>query len=99
MVTSEDFVVAYRDSSSVKEVSEKTGLSSQGVSSRAANYRKKGVRLPVMGHPRSPIDVDALNALLEKDAVAPAEANGKRPAKKRSKKKAKVAPAPAEATS
>ncbi|KKK56234.1 hypothetical protein LCGC14_3066570 [marine sediment metagenome] len=65
--TSEQFVKAWQSSSSIKEVANKLGLSSNNVSNRAAYYRKKGVRLKIMprrfGGPR--IDIEALNKLCD----------------------------------
>jgi hypothetical protein len=58
-----ELVKAWQDSSSTAECAEKLGAPLDAVKSRAFSLRKAGVKLKLMR--RSPVDVDALNALIE----------------------------------
>lgn len=67
-VTHEQFVIAWRDSSSVAEVMQATGLSRQSVTSRAKKLRDAGVKLAKFAPQRagalSADDVKALNDIV-----------------------------------
>ena len=64
-VSPEDFVRAWQAADGMKAVMEITGLSYTAVTRRASEYRKHGVNLKRMHHPRKTIDVDALNKICE----------------------------------
>jgi hypothetical protein len=61
----EDFVKAYRDSTSVDEVAEKLGVDRSFVQTKSYHLRKIGVNLPRYAGSRQKIDVNALNKILE----------------------------------
>jgi hypothetical protein len=81
-VSPEDFVRAWQSSSSAAEVAGKLDLSIAGVHSRAGFYRKKGVRLKYFRHRLAPLDIDALNAIIddgEEQPVVPSQRRKKLP--------------------
>ncbi len=68
-VSDEDFVIAYRDSKSMTEVAEKTGLKLATVIQKTTRFRKLGVPLPRFdrkkGGRKKVVDVVNLKRLLE----------------------------------
>jgi len=68
-VSAETFVRAWMTSSSIPEVSKKTGLTSGACVSRAIQLRRKGVRLPRFRRGKKGLDVAGLNALIKKMAT------------------------------
>ena len=62
-----EFLTAWENSRTVKEVADKTNLTVSAVSTRAKAYRKAGVRLKVLeaGLKGRKLDVDRLNQILE----------------------------------
>jgi hypothetical protein len=64
-VSADAFVRAWMTSKTAAEVSKRTGLPVHTVGVRAAQLRKRGVRLPLMGVGRKPLDIDALNAIVD----------------------------------
>jgi cytochrome c-type biogenesis protein CcmH/NrfG len=77
-ISPEDFVRAWQAASSAAEVAGKLDLSITGVHSRAGFYRKKGVRLKYFRHRLAPLDVDALNAIIDGAEEQPAAPNQRR---------------------
>ena len=66
-VRATDFVKAWVASPSVIAVCETTGMSDSSVRARAADYRKRGVKLPeIYGEVSIKFSVDALNKLIDK---------------------------------
>lgn len=66
MVSSEAFVKAWLESTSLAQVAEKVGLTRHQCSQRASNLRYRGVALRKFVHPNHhPLDVAALNAMVE----------------------------------
>ena len=70
-VSNEDFVLAYLDCTSYVELAEKLGSTDTAVANRANRLRKMGVNLPryVRRNGSGPIDVEALNELIEENAT------------------------------
>jgi len=68
-VTAEAFCDAWSSSSTIDEVMEKTGLPRNAVYSRVNSYRKKGVKLRKMARPKQRMDIEALNAIVERNAT------------------------------
>jgi transposase len=70
-VSEADFVTAHFESNSNKEVAEKLGIKESSVSTRASQYRAKGIplkRMPTGGvnSGRKGVDVEAALKLIEK---------------------------------
>jgi hypothetical protein len=63
-VSDEDFVEAYVLARGIEEVMELTGLSRNGVTSRAASLRRAGVNLPKIRRPLRRVDVKGLNEIV-----------------------------------
>jgi len=61
--TPEQFVKAWQESESVKEVSEKTGIPTATASGRARDYRERGIPLKMMRRGRNFLDVAKLKKL------------------------------------
>ncbi len=61
--SNEDFVSAWQRSKTTKEVAEKTGMTVQYCTMRAARFRKLGVPLKMLRKRPTPIDVTALTKL------------------------------------
>lgn len=66
-VTDVQFVEAWTTSSNIDEVMQKTGLPRNAVYSRVNSYRHKGVKLKHMKRPAVRMDIEALNAIVEKN--------------------------------
>ena len=64
-VAADLFVEAWQQSSTHREVAKALGMKESTVKARARRLRKVGVRLPPYKGTRRPLDVDALNALIE----------------------------------
>lgn len=62
--SAEDFVRAWQSSSSLAEVAEKLGSTTNNVNQRGYVLRKKGVELKSMKPGRRPEDVARLNAII-----------------------------------
>jgi DNA-directed RNA polymerase specialized sigma24 family protein len=61
----EEFVRVWQSSSSAREVATKLGIPATTASSRAMRYRKAGVRLKHFRGKEPPVDVAALNAIID----------------------------------
>jgi hypothetical protein len=64
-VTAEQFVLAWQSAASFNEVLQKLDLPEKTIRSRAAYYRRKGVKLKKWRLGRKRLDVAALNKLIE----------------------------------
>lgn len=62
----ETFVKIWQASDSIKDVCDALGMNYQAAARRATFYREKGVNLKYMRRARPSLDVDALNAMIEK---------------------------------
>jgi hypothetical protein len=68
-VSPKRFVGLYSSARSKEEAAAKLGMSVRRVTQRAAAYRRLGVNLPLLPRARrGGVDVDELNALVEKKA-------------------------------
>ena len=66
IVTDREFVQAWMNSSSLKEVAEELEITKMVASTKATNLRKKGVNLPMMYELRDENSVNELNTLIER---------------------------------
>lgn len=68
-VSAAQFVEAWSTSTSIDEVMTKTGLPRNAVYSRVNSYRKKQIKLRKMSRPTVRMDIEALNAIVQKNTT------------------------------